>query len=439
MKTRSLPIHCFKVSLLLCALNCPTVSPASDKGVAVSEDFYSDQVHSLGPIAFNTEYSKKIVNWQQYVTEKPYHILQQTKLGGVKSNALTVSGAVWGTWMHEQTNVAGKFPILSRFPDQHGSVDTEADRWILNNAALALTGRVGDWVTLFAQGEFSDIEFIGQDQYQVRKALVMIGNLEKFPLYTYFGRNTVDFGFFDAYNPFTHSVNNHSFRVDSDDPILAIGYAPQFIEGLNFVATAIPGGRHLRVADSDGSGQFDNYAANLTYRAIVNDDTAIRVGAGWLNSTIYNTEFPHHPGPSHGFSLGNATTDIKNGAWDVNAELRWRKFSIAGEFTTTQESWPSTGERVTALTGQFAYDFDLFGKPTRFSYVYGVNYLGPDDTEYEQLKQIAVGLETEICPNFQLGIEYVRNSAFVPLIAITQASDASVRTDTVIAGGKLTF
>lgn len=439
MKTRSLALPIVTFSAFCYLLGNPVPTYATDKGIVASEEFYSDQVHSFGPFAFNTEYARKIVNWQQYVTEKPYHILQQTKLGGVKANALTVSGALWGTWMHERTNTPGKFPILSRFPDQHGSVDTKANRWILNNAALALTARAGDWVTLFAQGEFSDIEFIGQDQYQLRKALVMIGNLEKFPLYTYFGRNTVDFGNFDAYNPFTHTVNNHGFRVDSDDPVLAIGYAPQFIEGLNFVATAIPGGRHLRVADSAGSGQFDNYAANLTYRAIVNDDTAIRVGAGWLNSTIYNTEFAHHPGPSHAFSLANATTNIENGAWDVHAELQWKRFSIAGEFTTTQDRWPTTGERVTALTGQFAYDFDLFGRPTRFSYVYGVNYLGPDDTEYEQLKQIAVGLETEICPNFQLGVEYVRNSAFVPLIAIAQASDASVRTDTVIAGGKLTF
>ena len=68
----------------------------------------------------------------------------------------------------------------------------------------------------------------------------------------------------NGYNPFTHTVNNHSFRVDSDDPVLALGYAPSYLEGLNIVATAIPGGRHLRVANSDGSGQFDNFAINLS-------------------------------------------------------------------------------------------------------------------------------------------------------------------------------
>ncbi len=234
-------------------------SLAGDSAI-LSEPQNPDNIVQFGPIAFNTEYANRIVNFQEYVTEKPYQILKATQYGDLKPNTLTVSGTLWGTWMHEQTNTPGKFPILSRFPDQHGSVDSSANRWILNNAAIALTGRVGDWVTIFTQGEFSDIEFIGQDQYQLRKALVMVGNLDQFPFYTYFGRNTVDFGNFDGYNPFTHTVNNHSFRVDSDEPVFAVGYAPRAIEGLNVVATAIPGGRHLRVADSDGETQFDNFA-----------------------------------------------------------------------------------------------------------------------------------------------------------------------------------
>lgn len=46
------------------------------------------------------------------------------------------------------------------------------------------------------------------------------------------------------------------------------------------------------------------------------------------------------------------------------------------------------------------------------------------------------------CPtSLQVSIvfEYVRNNGFIPLIAIAQAIDASVSSDTFIAGAKLSF
>lgn len=398
-----------------------------------------EQFLLFGPFGIHTPYARDIVDWQGKVTEKPYEILRYNQSGSLAPNTLTVSGAFWGTWMYEESNTPGKFPILSRFPSQHGSLDTSADRWILNNAAVTLTGRVGEWVSVFAQGEYSDIEFIGQDQYQVRKALVMVGNLDKCPVYAYFGRNTVDFGSMDGYNPFTHTVNNHSFRVDSDDPVLAVGYAPHYFEGLNVVATAIPGGRHLRVADSRGSGQFDNWAVNASYRRAITEKLSVEVGGGWINSTIYNSSIPHHPG--HGFAEAIAQSPelVENGAWDFYAEVQAGPFTIGGEITATEDDWPATAHKVRAITGQAAYDFEILGKPSRLSFVYGVNHLGPDDTEFEQLKQIAVGLETRITENISLGIEYVRNSAFVPLIAIAQVSDADVRTDSLVIGAKITF
>jgi len=420
-------------------------APVAPAPVAPAPTVYCDTLaqgdyqFQLGPIGNHPGYASDIIDWQEHVTEKPYRILRYSQEGLLQPNTLTVSGAAWGTWMYEETNVPGKFPILSRFPDQHGSTESSADRFILNNAAVSTTARVGEWITLFAQGEYSDIEFIGQDQYQLRKAFVMLGNLDKFPFYAYFGRNTVDFGGMDAYNPFTHSVNNHSFRVDSDDPVIALGFAPKFLPGFNLVGTAIPGGRHLRVADSDGGGQFDNFAVNASYLICITDDMTFEIGGGWLNSTIYDTEFAHHPGASFEFSEANSVQNLENGAWDVNAELKWRGLSVGGELTSTEASWPTTDHKVRAINGQVAYDFPLCGLPSRLSFVYGVTDLGPDDVEYEELTQIAVGLETQVTRNFSLGIEYVRNSGFVPLIAITQASDADVRTDTIIVGGKFTF
>ena len=393
-----------------------------------------DTEESWKPIAFDTEYARAILNWQETVTEKPLTMLQASVADSLAPNTLTISGAYWGSYMYEETNVSGKFPILSRFPNQHSG--TTGSRWVTNNAAVGLTAKLGSWITLFAQPEFSEIEFVGQDEVQLRKAFVMVGNLSQVPFYAYYGRNTVDFGAMNAYNPFTHTVNNHSFRVDSEDPVIGLGF---YRDGLHLVATAIHSGRQLRVADSPGSDGYDeNFALHASY-AFESGDFRGRVGGGYLHSTIYNRTIPHHPGAGFDAAVRGSKEERRNGAWDVFVEVGYGPFSIGGEYTATTEKWPATDHRVSALNGQFAYDFSLFEMPTRLSFVYGVGRVGPDDTEYERLTQLVVGAETQVTKNFSLGVEYVRNSAFVPLIGITHVSDSSVKTDTLIVGGKLTF
>ena len=110
-------------ALSLAVTGICSAGPEGKKVVTNDTLLENDQIISFGPLAINSSYAKEMVNWQQNVTEKPYLILKTSQAGGLKSNTLTVSGAAWGTWMHEETNVPGKFPILSRFPDQHGSVD----------------------------------------------------------------------------------------------------------------------------------------------------------------------------------------------------------------------------------------------------------------------------------------------------------------------------
>ena len=389
-------------------------------------------IDEISLLNIDTPYAKRVLNWQQQVTEKPLYMLRH----GLDPNTLTLSATYWGSQMWEETNTADKFPILSRFPNQHSG--TSDQRWVTNNAAIGLTAKLGNWVTVYAQPEYSEIEFLGQKEYQMRKAFAIIGNLESFPVYAYVGRNTVDFGWQDAYNPFTHSVNNHFFRIDTDEAAIGLGY---YKDGLHLIATAIPSGRQLRVADTvDGDGGYENFAFNASYQIGETDaKVRARVGGGYLYSSIYNRDVPNHPGAGFAPAVAASVDEHRNGAWDVFAELMVGSISLGGEFTATEDSWPATDHRVSALTGQVAYDFDVASMPSRLSFVYGVGRTGPDDTEYERLKQLSVGLETQVLDNFSLGIEYVRNAAFVPLIGITQVSDADVRTDTLILGGKITF
>ena len=124
---------------------------------------------------------------------------------------------------HETTDTAGKFPILGRFPNQHSS-GTSADESILDVADVSLTYAANDWVSVFVHGIYTDLQFPTQEEAQIREAFITFGNLAESPWYLSVGRMTANFGNQGSYNPVTHSVNNHFFRIDSDDAAVELGY-----------------------------------------------------------------------------------------------------------------------------------------------------------------------------------------------------------------------
>ncbi|MBW1849431.1 MAG: LbtU family siderophore porin [Promethearchaeota archaeon] len=381
---------------------------------------------------FDIRYTNTILDWQQDVTEKPLDMLLWAKEGKIKANDFIFSTAFWGSLMFEQSNVAGKFPILSRFPSQHDNTSKKAEEQVINNFALGLSLRVLDWLTVYAQREFTEIEFIGQEAWQWRKGYVMLGNLEKFPFYAYYGRNTVDFGWLDAYNPFTHSVPNHFYRIDSDDPVIGLGF---YKEGLHMIGTLIPSGRHLRTADTEDDNGWDNGSFLASYEKSISDDFSFKLGTGYLHSTIYNRDIAHHPG----FNLSASKIIKRNGAWDAFLEFHWKQLRLGGEFISTLRKWPTTKHRVQALNVQIAYDLEIFTIPTSLSVVYGRGEQGPSRSAYEKLEQIVAGIEIRPIENIAIAFEYVRNNDFVPLAVITLASDKEVSTNTFIAGIKISF
>jgi len=383
-------------------------------------------------------YSHAILDWQENVTNKPLKILEFGAEGVPAAPGLLVSGAFWGNYLHETTDTAGKFPILSRFPDERRNRTNSGDRWLVSNAAIALTARPVSWFTGYAQYEFTEVEFPGQEDWQFRRIFGMIGDLDRSPFYAYFGRNVVDFGWLDGYNPFTHTVNNHFFRTDSDDPVIGIGYAKG---GLHIAGTLIPSGRHLRVADTEETNGWDNGAINASYTFGDRDESGreLRIGGGYLHSTIYNNDVPHHPGPSFALSRQLSPDLVRNGAWDIFAEYVHGPLRVGAEHTATTDAWPATGERVRATNFQAAWDFALFDRPTTLSAVYGIGRQGPDGSEFAELTQLAIGIETAITPFFSLTAEWVRNESFAPLINIRTASDADVTADAVLVGAKIQF
>ena len=423
-------LACFAVAS--CLSPSLTAEPASDS--IFPESFILDT---------NLEYSKEMLSAQRTVVNKASYLLESYESGLLEPGKIYLSGHAIYSQYHETTDTAGKFPILGRFPSQHSS-GTSADESILDMADVSLTYAANDWVSVFVHGIYTDLQFPTQEEAQIREAFITFGNLAESPWYLSVGRMTANFGHQGSYNPVTHSVNNHFFRIDSDDAAVELGYIG---EDWRFAFTALNGGRQLRVADNPNNSFGSNFAISTQY------DTElagwdVSVGGGYLYSSIYDSDSANHPG----VAPDPLTTRERNGLLNTWVEAKKGPYSIMAEYTQTERDWPATapapapptfrvskGAAVQGLTLQAAYDTEILSKDTRFSLVYGKGILGNDGDEWENLQQIAAGAEVYITDNFALSLEYVYNRSFIPLIKLDRTAIRDVDTETFIISGTLFF
>ena len=373
-------------------------------------------------------YSETMFDRQDTVTNKIPFMLRARRDGLLPANRLVIGGRVIGTNITERTNTPGKFPILSRLPPTHTSGRSD-NYGVINEATLGVTWTL-PMVTVFAQGEYTEVEYPGQDDFQLRKYWVVLGDLDRWPVYLAFGRKTVNFGNFATYAPFTHSHSNHYFWSQSDDPVIEIGYVTDRTE---LALTLIPEHRGLRVVSSpDNDGDLENFALNASHRFDLPNGGGLTLGAGYLRGTIYDSVIAHHP-PSVGINRG------WNGAYNVNVTYTRGPLDLMAEFTRTEDAWPATGHKVSALTVQGRYRGQLLGRPAVYSVSGSRGVQGASGTEWERMEQVILGLEVDVARHVTLGAEYMYNNGFVPLILPTITADRDVESHTFIVGAKMTF
>ncbi|MGB0775051.1 MAG: LbtU family siderophore porin, partial [Akkermansiaceae bacterium] len=378
------------LALLAAVSLSATAQNAPKSDCYLPEDFF---------IGTNLEYSKHMLSLQRGVTDKTSYLLNALAEGQLKTGKLYLSGHASFSHYMERTDVAGKFPILGRFPDQHTATDKSANESTIDNINLSLTYAPTEWISLYLGGIYTELEFPGQDEKQLREAYITFGNLSETPFYLSIGRKTVNFGNMQSYNPTTHTVTNHFYRTDTDDIAVEFGY---LTKDWHISMTAIDGNRQLRVADSTSDSSFGNFAISAQRNFKVND-WDVSVGAGYINSTIYDSDAANHPG----VNPDPLTERDRNGAYDLWVEARKDKWSLMAEYTKTERAWPATGRAVEAITLQAAYDTELWAKPTRFSLAYGRGQQGHSSDAFYELEQLAAGAEMWVTPNFSISAEYV--------------------------------
>lgn len=378
------------------------------------------------------EYSDRILDWQWDVTDKAVQPLEAISAGTLTPGKAYVGGMVRWSYSNEHTNTIGKYPFLGQFPDQH-KMQRRIGEMMFNNAHLGLTIVPTRWLAGFAELIYTDKTYPGQDNVQLRKAFVSIGDLKAFPIYASIGKNSIDFGDMRSFNPFVHSMTNHYFQAQTEDAVGSIGYHR---DGWHIVASAIGGGRQLRVADSpDQRGTIGNYALNASKTFDFANGLKLKLGGGYLDNTIYNTATPHHTSAQ----VASAGTRRHNGAWDVNGMVSYKGFDLQAEYTATVKDWPATNHPVSTLTVQGRYTTSIMGWDTILSAGFSRGEQGKDGTNWHEMRQVVAGLEIKPHRQLSLMAEYAHLSGFVPLIAIQRVADPAVTSDVFVFGARAHF
>lgn len=381
-----------------------------------------------GPLRFALSYSAEMFDRQEHVTNKLARMFRARADGRLEEGALYFGGRLLVTRIWEKTNTPGKFPILSRLPPTH-TLGTSDSYGVINEVSLNAT-LVLPMVTGFVQGEYTELAFPGQDDIQLRKYWLAFGDPDVAPVYLAIGRKTVNFGNFATYAPFTHSHSSHYFWAQSDDAVVELGYVTERTE---LALTLIPAHRGLRVLSSPANnGAFSNFAVNGSHRFDLGQGRSLRLGAGFLRGTIYDSTIAHHP-PATGINRS------WNGAWDVNVTYSTPRMDLMAEFTRTLHDWPATGHHVQATTVQGRWRAELFGRPAVLSASVSRGVQGAAGTPWESMAQAVLGVEIAPAPQIRLGLEYMYNEGFVPLILPRITAVPGVKSHTVIAGVELTF
>ncbi len=439
-----------------------------------------DRNFNLGGGVVNTRvaHTRQMLDWQENTTGKTLSLLVNKANGTLAPNSLTLGGAMKAGMMWQTTSDAGLFPILSRFPDFTARTETSSGVFVINNAALAFTGTFGDWTSFYLQPEYSETEFFGQSEFQLRKAYVVFGNLEKTPFYAAFGRKTIDFGNFDGYNAFTQTEAQHYFHAVSDQPVLELGY---YNNGFKLTGTAFSGGRQLRVgyAGAENENKIANYAASIEKEFLIGNGGAFTLGASYIHDTSYRNNFT-----AHTFGLiGSGTPpanfiSYRNGAVDAFAEYTSPMFDLMFEYTTSLKPW---GAAIPQDANGFvnpAYIIDALGAPDDINNIsfdqnlevfvaqarikpmlpngrrmilaavgswgnigddfVGVG-IGGQPTTWKNNQQHALSALYPVNDYLDFGVEYIYNKGFIPFVAPQLVSNDDVTAHAVNVGFKARF
>lgn len=373
-------------------------------------------------IELDTAVTEPLLNFQTRLSGRQLFVLDSQRDVACRGPHAILGAQFRASALAAYTNSENQFAYLGRFPtDFDGNTATDARLLQANQAVVA---HMAPFASGYFETLFSDVftfPTFEQGSWQVRQAYVVLGDLDKTPWYGWLGKKNLDFGDMGTLSPFTQAVPWHYFGALAEG--VGVGYSNGYV---HINAAAINGGRSIRVADSEGVGDLENFTVNSRVVFPISRDAALTVGAGYLHSTIYDGTTAEHINPQ--------ITGPRNAAYDFNARLDLGGLSLAGEFVSTVDDWPVVNHTVSAWRAEAAYFFEDLYKPLTVSASFSEGRQGPSDSEFEFNRQLVVGARVDFTPHVYGTLEWVRSTGFAPLINISTVSNRDVIQDSAVLG-----
>jgi len=428
---------------------------------ATGQEYY--QSNAEGTIGINSEFSYKMLEANEDL-RKTILLLEQRENGVLADKSLTIGASLLSIFDYQNSNTDSKFAYLMRHPTSANQIGENVTEAVVHSFQVSFTGTVNNWLTAYSEMLYNPEQSFGsgtitsleRNQLQLRKGIILVGDLKEFPLYGAIGKMDAPFGQTNSVSPFTNSTMWHAFG--------GLGYGAQVgYKKSNLHATfmGVQGGAQFRamhtpVADSTNiPSQINNFAADINYTIEAAENVTAQLGASYLHGSAYCQNFPvfhftacKERNPAYSF-YGNV---------DFNENLL-----VKGGFAKTTKVWSGShnptppldvfpAAKVSSLDIGAENKFNKAGKIVYSASGEFSNFrAGADGAPWERQNQIVLGLSGMINNSSKLFVELFRTEGYVPLNFIsgsdpfdpfppgTTHSDRDARSHGLVLGGQLTL
>lgn len=432
--------------------------PASD-GPEVATDTLANRT---GFVSADAAYGFDVLDAAEHVNKKPI-IQLKARAEDRLATPLTISGSIIGIANYQDSNRDSKFGYLMRNPTSANQIGDHVSEALIHSAQLGFTANFSDWLTGYAeilynpQQNFGPGTIAGRDRNQLlmQRAYLMIGDLERSPVFGVVGKVDIPFGLNDTVSPFTNSTSWHSFAG------LAYGAQLGYVdENLMIRAMAIQGGAQFRAANAPVEGtvvpsRINNFAVDANYTFNFNEADWMMLGASYQHGSAYCQNYPiFHFNPC----------DDNNPAWAAYAQGSIGNVELLGEFAETTDEWPGSAvpiptnplsvfdaqkTRSWTVGGRYGFgDILLSGKRDHYiSLEFSKFRAGEEGAPWERQNQFVLGYSRYLIDNVNIFAEAIHVDGFAPLNFLSGGnfpdgstwSDNDAKTEVILIGAHTAF
>jgi hypothetical protein len=410
-------------------------------------------------INLNSPFSYKMLEPNQNL-RKADLFLTERKLGVLDAQNLIIGASLISLLDYQVSNTDSKFAYLMRHPTANNQIGKEVSEAVIHSFQVSFSGAVTSWLAAHAELLYSPeqsfgqgtITALGRNQIQLRTGFILIGDLNKFPLYAAIGKLDAPFGQTGSVSPFTNSTTWHAFGG------LCYGLQVGF-KKWDIAATfmAAQGGAQFRALNTPVGtatnipSRINNFVADLNYTLYPYEKIKVVLGGSYLHGSAYCQPYPVvHFGP------GEENNPAMTAYGNVTIADR---IYLKGSFAKTLEAWPGTfnpnppldiyeASHVSSMDVGVRYNLNTSGN---IRYAVSGEFsnfrAGADGAPWERQNQFLIGVTGQIQHASKLFIELFRTEGYVPLNFLSGGnlgpgethSVHDARSHGIVIGGQITL